>query len=111
MFRRQDREQLDDIVDRLRGLEHDAELMRTVLIVKEPTSVAAAESYEGLRKQIVAGAAERRSHLNQLVAMSVAVGRARSLDDLGVMVSEWMQQAGVIEVSDVPTGARAQDLF
>lgn len=111
MFGRHNRELLDDIVERLRGLEHDAELMRTVLIVKEPTSVAAAESYDGLRKQIVAGAAERRSHLNQLVAMSVALGRASSLEDLRVMVGDWMQQAGVVAVSDVPSGSRVEDLY
>lgn len=111
MFGRKDRELLGDIVERLRGLGHDAELMRTVLIVKEPNSVAAAESYDGLRKQIVAGAAERRSHLNQLVSMDVAVNRATSLDDMRVMVADWMRQAGVVALYDVPNGARVEDLY
>ena len=63
MFGRRDRQMVEELLDRVRSLEHEAELMRTVLIVKEPQSVMAAQSYDGLRKQIVAGAAERRSHL------------------------------------------------
>ena len=74
MFRRrEEREALLEIRERVIGLEHEAELMRTVLIVKEPQTVVAAKSYDGLRKQVMASAAERRSHLNQLVSMAVAV--------------------------------------
>ena len=73
---RNDRGLLLDLADRVKALQHEADLMRTVLIVKEPNTVQAAQAYDGLRKQIGASAAERRSHLNQLVGMSVAVSRA-----------------------------------
>lgn len=104
-------ELLIDLQDRIKGLEREAELFRTVLIVKEPNSVIASQSYDGLRKQIVAAAAERRSHLAQLVAMQVAVSRATSLDDLIPQVKEWLEQAGVVEVTSVPPGASPSDVF
>lgn len=100
-----------DMLERIKHLEHEAELMRTVLIVKEPNTVQAAQSYEGLRKQIVAGAAERRSHLAQLVAISVAVSRATSVADLKPQVAEWMEQAGIATVSHVPEELTARDVF
>jgi hypothetical protein len=104
-------ELLRQLAERIRELEHQAELIRTVLIVKEPNSIPAADAYEGLRKQIVAAAAERRSHLNQLVAMAVAVRRARSLDDLVPQLREWMQQAGVGTLIAPPDGDQAGNWF
>jgi hypothetical protein len=100
-----------DLLDRVKGLEHEAELMRTVLVVKEPGTVQAAQTFDGLRKQILASAAERRSHLAQLVAMSVAVSRASSVADLVPQVQDWMAQAGVTEVREVPRGVDPMDLF
>ncbi len=102
---------LNELLERVKGLEHEAEMMRTVLIVKEPGTVQAAQSYDGLRKQILAGAAERRSHLSQLVAMQVALSRATSLDDLRPQVLEWLEQAGVGEVREVPSDSEPRDLF
>lgn len=102
---------LEDLIERIKGLEHQAELIKTVLMVKEPSSIAAAEAYEGLRKQVVASAAERRSHLAQLVAMSVAVSRATSVQDLAAMLDEWMAQAGIVRLNQVPEGWSAADLF
>jgi hypothetical protein len=102
---------LQEIVARLGHLEHEAELMRTVLIVKEPTTALAADAYDGLRKQVVAAAAERRSHLAQLTAMAVAVARATTVEDLTPQIREWMAQAGVTELKELPDGVRAEDLF
>lgn len=102
---------LQDIAERLVRLEHKADLMHTVLIVKEPNTPLAAEAYEGLRKQVVAAAAERRSHLAQVVAMAVAARRATTVSDLEAQVREWMAQAGIEEVNAVPHGAHPQDLF
>lgn len=100
-----------EVLDRIKGLERDNELIRTVLMVKEPGTVHAAQSFDGLRKQILAGAAERRSHLAQLVAMSVAVSRATSVDDLRPQVREWMEQAGVGRLDEAPPGEPARDFF
>lgn len=104
-------ELLLDLQQRIKGLEHQAELIKTVLIVKEPNTVQAAQSYEGLRKLVVASAAERRSHLTQLVAMSVAVSRATSVADLVPQVQEWMEQAGVAALAELPAGHEASHLF
>lgn len=100
-----------DIQDRVKGLEQQAELIKTVLIVKEPNTVQASQAYDGLRKQVVAAATERRSHLAQLVAMSVAVSRATAVSDLVPQIKEWMEQAGVAPLSGVPDGNDATHLF
>lgn len=102
---------LQELQDSIRGLEHQAELIKTVLIVKEPNTVHASEAYDGLRKQVVAAASERRSHLAQLVAMSVAVSRAESTLDLAPQVQEWMEQAGVVTRSNVPEGSDVSHVF
>ncbi len=104
-------ELLEDLQERIKGLEHQAELIKTVLIVKEPNTVQSAQSYDGLRKQVVAGAAERRSHLLQLVSMAVAVSRAKSVDDLVPQLQEWMDQAGVIGLASVPSSADPSHIF
>jgi hypothetical protein len=98
------------VLDRLSDLRHELELCKTVLLVREPASPVAAEAFEGLRRQVVAGAAERRSHLSQLVAMAVAVDRASSVDDLAAQVGEWLDQAGVVEVRE-PEPDRLHLLF
>jgi len=102
---------LQDLQDRIKGLEQQAELIKTVLIVKEPNTVHASEAFEGLRKQVVAAAAERRSHLAQLVAMSVAVSRATSVADLVPQVREWLDQAGIVALVDVPPGSDVSHVF
>jgi hypothetical protein len=102
---------LREVSDRLRQLEHDADLIKTVLVVKEPETVHAANAYEGLRKQVIAATGERRTHLAQLAAMAVAVARAASVDDLRPQVRDWLQQAGVVEIRTLPEGALPQDLF
>jgi len=100
-----------ELLERVKKLEHEAELMRTVLIVKEPTTIQAAQAYDGLRKQVVAGAAERRSHLVQLVSMAVAVSRATSVEDLAPQLREWMAQAGVEPVSAIEPEDSPRDFF
>jgi hypothetical protein len=92
-------------------LQHEAEMSRAVLMVKEPDAVRAAEAYEGLRRQVVASNNERRSHVAQLAQMAVAVSRATSVEDLRRLVDQWLEQAAVVALVDVPEGFRAQDLF
>lgn len=102
---------LHAVEGRLRELEHAADLLKTVLVVREPETVHAANAYEGLRRQVVAAAGERRSHLAQLAAMAVAVSRATAVADLRPQVREWLDQAGVVELRELPPGTRAQDAF
>ena len=63
---------LVDLQERIKGLEQQAELIKTVLIVKEPSTVPSSQASAGLRRQVVTAAAERRSHPDRLVAMSAA---------------------------------------
>ncbi|MGQ0631647.1 MAG: hypothetical protein ACT4P1_11425 [Sporichthyaceae bacterium] len=99
-----------DLLERMKAFEQEAEQIKNILIVKDPSRIAA-EAFDGLRKAVLAGAAERRSHLVQLVTMSVAVSRATSVDDLVPQVQEWMEQAGVQAMFALPAGQRASDYF
>jgi hypothetical protein len=102
---------LDEVSERLTRLEHAADLIKTVLMVREPETIHAANAYDGLRKQIVAASGERRSHLGQLTAMAVALSRATDVADLRPQVKEWLRQASIEELRHVPKGHRAQELF
>lgn len=110
IFRRKS-DRIPEVLDRLHELEHEAELLRMVLTLQHPDTKDAALAFDGLRKQIIAATGARRSHLTQLVAMSVSVSRASSVDDLRPQLREWMEQAGVVEVITLPHGTPAQDLF
>lgn len=102
---------LQQIDQRLGEIEHAADKMNTVLMIKDPGSTQAADAYEGLRKQVVASSTARRTHLAQLSAMAVAVSRATDVADLVPQVDEWLGQAGIVRITEVPRGARVQDLF
>lgn len=110
IFRRKP-DRIPEVLDRLHELEHEAELLRMVLTLQHPDTKDAALAFDGLRRQIIAATGARRSHLTQLVAVSVSVSRASSVDDLRPQVREWMEQAGVLEVMTLPPGTPAQDLF
>lgn len=100
-----------ELQGQIRDLQHQAELIKTVLIVKEPNTVQSAQAFEGLRKQVIASATERRSHLAQLVAFAVAVSRATAVDDLKPQVNEWLEQAGIREWSTAPEGKAIEEYF
>ena len=93
------------IEDRLTALEilihelnHQAELIKTVLVVKEPESTLAAGAFEGLRKQIVTVAQEHWTHLAQLAIIDVAANHVEDVNELRRVSEEWLTQAGVQKV-------------
>lgn len=96
---------------RLQRLEQDSEVMKTVLIVKEPGTPAAAAAFDGLRKQILAAAGERRAHLTQLAQLHAALRRSSTVDDANMLVKDWMGQAGVHEIWQPQPGLPLRDLF
>jgi hypothetical protein len=104
-------EKIAALETQMNQLQHEAEMSRTVLMVKEPDAVRAAEAYEGLRKQVIASSTSRRMHLTQLAQMAVAVSRAATVNDLRGIVAQWLEQAAVVALDEVPEGFRAQDLF
>jgi hypothetical protein len=109
--RRQLAEALTRIEERLATLEQQAELMKTVMIVKEPDAVHSADAYEGLRKQVIASSTARRAHLVQLTQMAVATARATKVSDLTPQIDEWLEQAGVTRIAEVPAGVRPFEVF
>lgn len=98
------RQQLQETLDRVCGLldqlERRTEKMETILMVREPSSMAAADAYEGLRKQVVSTSTERLTHLAQLVQLNSALSHGTDADTLGRMVRDWTEQASVLEITD-----------
>src|SRR5579885_2330521 len=74
--------------------------METVLMVREPSSVAAAEAYEGLRKQVVNAVSERLTHLSQLVQLDAALRHGAERDALEKLTDSWFEQASLARIDD-----------
>ena len=111
MWRRRDREKIDRMVAEMQELKSNSELLKTILMIREPETVTAANAYEGLRKQIVAAAGERRAHLTQLAQIDTMLHHTSDIDALRRVSTEWMEQAGVARLESVPDGIRVEDLF
>ncbi len=84
----------------LKGLKNEVEHLKDVLIVMDPKVSTSADAYEGLRKQVAVAASSRQAHLVQLAQFSRAIRRGTSAEQLGRLVEEWMQQAGLAAVTD-----------
>lgn len=114
MFGRRSRES-----DRLIAkMERQLDLIHTALVVRDPGTSVSSEAYEGLRKQVIAGATARQAHVAQLAEFDVAIRRGASLSDLQALVSQWLEQAGVARLetpelrdafdSTIPEGTDAE---
>lgn len=105
MVTRRQWDDLNEAMDRLISLtdrvDRTTEQMQTVLMIREPNSTAAAEAYEGLRKQVVATATERRQHLVQLAEFEAAVRHGADGNQLLSMIDGWMQQAGLLRLAAI----------
>jgi hypothetical protein len=93
-------EKLTDISKTLDLLDRRVEKMEIVIMVREPSSTAAADAYDGLRKQVVNAVSERLNHLSQLVQLDVALNHAVDPDQLTKLVNSWFEQAALIRVDD-----------
>lgn len=96
------------VLDRLAELERmvdmihrSIEKIEVATIVREPQSAVAVDAYDGLRRQIVAAASERMTHLHQLAQFAEAITPNGQATNLARLVDEWMGQAGVERVEDV----------
>ena len=89
-------------------MERQLDLIYTALVVRDPGTSVAAEAYEGLRKQVVAGATARQAHVAQLAEFDVALRRGASTADLLALSAQWLDQAGVERIED-PTVRDAFD--
>jgi hypothetical protein len=89
-------------------MERQLDLIHTALVVRDPGTSVAAEAYEGLRKQVIAGATARQAHTAQLAEFDVALRRGASTDDLLALSAQWLDQAGIACIED-PTVRDAFD--
>jgi hypothetical protein len=98
--RRQQRDALREIAELVDRIDRRVERIETVTLVREPGTAAAADAYEGLRKQVVAAVQARTSHLSQLAQIDAALAHGAGPDDLRDMVDRWFEQAGLERVTD-----------
>jgi hypothetical protein len=101
---------LDNIRESLDQLDRRVDKMETILIIREPSSVAAGDAYEGLRKQVMAALSERLAHLSQLVQLHAAVAGGADARVLSQLVDAWFEQAALLRVDD-PGHPQAHALF
>lgn len=101
-MRKTEREDLAEAMDHILALldrvDRTTEQMQTVLMIREPNSTAAAEAYEGLRKQVIATSTERRQHLVQLAEFETALRNGADGSVLQSLVDGWIDQAGLVRV-------------
>jgi hypothetical protein len=100
-------DQVHELVDKV---DRRTEKMEMVLIIREPSSNAAAEAYEGLRKQLVSTVDERRARLAQLVELDIALAGGADRGTLVALVDGWLAGAGVDRIDD-PHHPQAVELF
>jgi hypothetical protein len=93
MFMSKNREMLMEVKAQL-------ETLQTVLVVMDPKVSTSKDAYDGLRKQVAMAASSRQAHLVQLAQFSRALKRGASTDQLSSLVDEWMQQSGLVAVTD-----------
>jgi len=94
------REVIDRISRQLDQLDRRAEKMEVILMVREPAAGAAAEAYDGLRKQVVAAVTERMAHLTQLAQLDAALTAGTDADTAGKLVRGFVEQASLERVTD-----------
>lgn len=87
------------LVDMTRLLDR----IEAALIVRDPGTALSADAYEGLRKQVVASATARLQHVAQLAEFDVALRRGATIEDLLIMVDQWLRQAGIERLEDPTT--------
>jgi hypothetical protein len=93
--------QLAAMSDRLEHLERLGERNDLILMLREPGSTAAADAYEGLRKQLVASVTDRLVHLKQLVQMDAALRDGATIEVVRGLVEGWVDEAGLERVWSV----------
>ena len=101
---------MERIAGHLDQLDRRAEKMEVILMVREPASGAAAEAYEGLRKQVVASVTERMAHLAQLVQLDSALTAGADAESVGKLVRGFVEQASLERVTN-PKHAERDLLF
>jgi len=82
----------------------DLDMIKTIVMIREPATVQAADAYEGLRKAVIAGAAERTAHLQQLARLDAEVSRGAGIEDIERLLRDLLAEAGLHRMTKVPLG-------
>jgi hypothetical protein len=91
-------------------LDRKVERVELILTAKDPAAGAAAEAYDGLRKQIAGAVTARLAHMAQLAQLDAALNHGAGPETLRRMVDTWLEQAAVQRVTD-PLHPQADVLF
>lgn len=101
-----------ELESRLDSITRQLDSIYTALVIRDPGTPLSAETYEGLRRQVIAGAQERMAHLVQLADFDVALRSGADVESLLRLTSDWLRQAGIAAVDtaaddlqfETPTG-------
>lgn len=96
------KKELNDLSTRVADLARQLDSIYTALVIRDPGTPISAETYEGLRRQVIASAQERLAHLVQLSEFDVAIRSGADRETLARLVDSWLAQAG-LEISQDPT--------
>ncbi|MGW3283131.1 hypothetical protein ACWDR3_00635 [Streptomyces sp. NPDC001002] len=93
-------DRLAEAIQLVHDLDRRLDKLEVIALVREPSVVAAADAYDGLRKQVVASATARWTHLAQLAQLDAALAQGADLEVVGALVEGWITQAALDRVSD-----------
>lgn len=96
------------ILGDLDGIKSLLAKVDAALVVRDPGTARSVEAYDGLRKQVIAAASDRRRLLVMLSELGGALDRGASVDDVRGLVDEWIDKSGLVRVVDVN---RARQVF
>lgn len=85
--------------ERLARIEERLERLQLLLMVREPQTGAAADAYEGLRRQVVASASERTAHLAQLARLDSEVSAGASPESVERLLRDLLAESGLEPVT------------
>jgi hypothetical protein len=98
-LRREMQANLYEIERALDQIDRRAEKLETILLVRDPGSSAAAEAYDGLRKQLVSAVSDHLARLSQLVQIDRALRLGADVTVIQSMVEGWFESAGLVRAS------------
>lgn len=84
----------------LAEIRTNLELVKTIVMVREPATGLAAEAYEGLRKQVIVAAGDRSAHLQQLARLDAEVSRGATIESIQLLLDDLLSEAGLARVRE-----------
>lgn len=90
-----------ELENQLRVIEELLQRLQMLLIVRDPASGPAADAYDGLRRAVVASAAERTAHLAHLARLDAEVQRdGASVEAISMLMRDLLAEAGIERTSE-----------